>query len=121
MIASGGGLERRERWHSFGGHRIAADAPLATAHFLDRHPGHRAQFLALDRYHRVGQLLDHLTFLLFVEYTLNQLDFNQRHLVLLFPISFSLGDWSVLRPVIALAFCAACALPDARSNVARRY
>jgi hypothetical protein len=62
---------RGQGLHGRGHPGLAADAPFAAAHLLDRHPGDTVQGLALHLDHRVGQLVNDLLLLLGGEHLLD--------------------------------------------------
>src|SRR5580658_551101 len=80
-IAPSGRLPPRQGMHIRRAQRIAADAPVPAFHFLDHAPRDTAHVLALDRDHRVGQLADHLAFLLLAEHVLDDANLNERHCI----------------------------------------
>jgi hypothetical protein len=61
--ASALGRAGRQCLHVVRGQRFAAKPPVATLDFVDNDPGYLAHVFALDRYHRVGELADHLLLL----------------------------------------------------------
>src|ERR1700733_9407845 len=80
-VAPSGRLALRQCMHVSGGQRIAADSPVTAFHLLDHAPGDAAHALALDRNHRVGQLADHLAFLLLAEHVLDDANLNEWHCI----------------------------------------
>src|SRR5215472_6419964 len=62
-----------------GGHRLAADAPVAALHLFDQAKRDLAHVLALDRDHCVSQLADDLSLLFLTEHVFDNLNLNERH------------------------------------------
>ena len=56
--------------------RLASDTPIALSNFLNTHPCHAAQGFALNRYHRVGDVLDHSGLGFAIENTLTHLNID---------------------------------------------
>src|SRR5262249_11220440 len=73
------GLGFGQRLHVGGGEGLSADRPVALLELLNAHPGHPAQGLALDRDHRVGDLLDEVALLAGGEHVLDHVDRHEWH------------------------------------------